>query len=75
MTRTVASELTVGDLLARGIEDVEALCVGCGSLWRSPITVLPPATSLTKTAALMICPTCGGRDIEVDPTLNTGRVQ
>jgi hypothetical protein len=66
---------TVGDLLACGIEDVEAFCVGCGSLWRSPITFLPPATSLAKTASLMVCPTCGGRDIDIDPARNGEAVQ
>ena len=71
----IASNATVGDLVERGVEDVDAFCVGCGATWRSPITFLPPATTLEKVAALMICPTCGGRDIEVEAPGNGRTVQ
>ena len=71
MSRT-PSHTTVGELVERGVEEVDAFCVGCGNMWRSPITILPDGTTLAKVAALMMCPTCGGRDIEVDPTRSGG---
>jgi hypothetical protein len=27
---------------------------------------LPPATTLAKVAALMACPSCGGKDVEIE---------
>jgi Zn finger protein HypA/HybF involved in hydrogenase expression len=65
MSRSRIAEVTVADLIARGVDTVEASCVKCGDQWLSPITFLPPATTITKVAALMLCPICGGRDIEV----------
>jgi hypothetical protein len=69
--------MTVGDLVKRGVEDVKAFCGDCGKLWRAPITFLPPATGLRKVAALMLCPRCGGREIEVSTSGNesSGRLQ
>lgn len=77
MSRPEATEMTVGDLVKRGVEDVEAFCVDCGELWRTPISFLRPATGLRKMAALMLCPSCRGREIEVSPQRNEsgGRLQ
>ena len=72
--KAVSADLTVGDLVERGVEDVDAFCVGCGNMWQSPITVLPDATTLSKVASLMKCPACGGRDIEVVPASCKGLV-
>jgi hypothetical protein len=71
----IACNATVGDLVERGIEDVNAFCVGCGATWRSPITFLPQATTLEKVAALVMCPTCGARDIEVEAMAGGRTVQ
>jgi hypothetical protein len=35
--------------------------------WKAPITVLPSAATLAKIEELLICPTCGGREIDVTP--------
>ncbi|WP_296710963.1 hypothetical protein [Rhodoblastus sp.] len=59
-------ERTVADLLELEIDAVDAFCPRCGESWRSPISFLPSATTLEKVAALMMCPTCGARDIEVE---------
>ena len=58
---------TVADLATRGIDDVTAMCPRCGLRWRSLISFLPPMTTLRKIGELMSCPTCGGREIEVEP--------
>jgi hypothetical protein len=60
---------TVAELTAADIDRVDAFCAGCGHMWAAPIDFLPPATDLRKVAALIICPICRGRDIEVDPSL------
>jgi Zn finger protein HypA/HybF involved in hydrogenase expression len=65
MSRSRIAEVTVADLIARGVDTVEASCVKCGDQWLSPITFLPPATTIAKVAALMLCPTCDARDVEV----------
>jgi Zn finger protein HypA/HybF involved in hydrogenase expression len=57
--------ITVAEMTEQGIEAVEASCLRCGAGWRPPITFLPPATTLSQIAALMACPNCGGRDVEV----------
>lgn len=66
MRRPAGVELTVGDLMARGVEDVDAFCPSCGNMWTTAITFLPAATTLPKVAALMICPTFEGRGIEAN---------
>lgn len=73
MIRRIPDELTVGSLLDEGVEDVDAFCVRCGHMWRAPIMFLPRATTLSKVEALMACPVCGGRVIEVEPSAD--RVQ
>lgn len=68
MTETANAKLTVAELLARGIDEVRAMCPRCGRRWRSPLSFLPPTTALLTVAKLMSCPTCGGHEIEVEPT-------
>jgi hypothetical protein len=34
-------------------------------MWQAPITFLQPAITMPKVEALMTCPTCGGRAIDV----------
>jgi Zn finger protein HypA/HybF involved in hydrogenase expression len=65
MSQRRPAEVTVAELTVQGVDAVEASCGNCAAEWLSPITFLPPATTLSKVAALMICPTCGGREIEV----------
>lgn len=57
---------TVGELTARGPDDVDAFCLGCGEAWKMPIGFLPAATTLEKIETLAICPACGGRNIEIE---------
>jgi hypothetical protein len=57
----------VADLLDKGIEGVRAFCPSCGHIWQSPITFLPPLTTMQKVAELMACPICDRRDIEIGP--------
>jgi uncharacterized Zn finger protein (UPF0148 family) len=71
MTDAGRSEVTVAELTAQGIEALEATCLRCGAEWQPPITFLPPATTLDKIAALMVCPTCGGRDVEIQAPART----
>ncbi|WP_294537704.1 hypothetical protein [uncultured Rhodoblastus sp.] len=59
------AEVTVADLTEQVIDAVNASCLRCGDEWQPPITFFPPATTIDKVAALMVCPTCGGRDIEI----------
>jgi hypothetical protein len=56
----------VSDLLGRGDDTVDAFCLSCGKTWEMPIGFLPAATTLEKIETLAICPTCGGRDIDID---------
>ena len=74
MTAPSGMKVTVGDLAASGIDEVDAMCVRCGSVWRSPISFLPPATTLEKIAELMSCRACGGREIDVEPPEIVGGV-
>ena len=74
MRRSRHAEITVAELTQYGVEALEAFCPRCGEEWRPPITFLPPATTLNKIAALMVCPACGGRDIEIqEPVRFEGR--
>lgn len=61
------SAITVADLQNRGVEEIDASCLRCGENWQAPITVLPSATTLAKIAELMVCPACGGREVDVTP--------
>ena len=65
MTDEGQSEVTVAELTAHGVETVEASCLRCGQGWWPPITFLPATTTIRKIAALMVCPTCAGRDVEI----------
>jgi Zn finger protein HypA/HybF involved in hydrogenase expression len=67
MRQGVTSTVTVADLLRQGAEEIDASCLRCGENWRAPITILPSATTLAKIAELMVCPACGGREVEVAP--------
>jgi hypothetical protein len=59
---------TVAMLSERGVDAVDASCWQCGESWHAPISFLPTATTLGQIAALMACPTCGCRNVEVDAT-------
>ncbi len=59
--------LTVKELVAHGVETVEAHCNFCGKSWPAPIGVMPDATTLWKVRALLACPTCDQADIDVEP--------
>ena len=65
MRRSPHEDITVAELTRHSLEAVEASCLSCGAEWQTPITFLPPATTLAKVASLMVCPTCGGRDVEI----------
>ena len=67
MSDLFSPTLTVAELLAAKIDEVDAMCLRCGRTWRAPISFLPATTSLEKIAELMSCPTCGGRKIDVGP--------
>jgi Zn finger protein HypA/HybF involved in hydrogenase expression len=74
MRRSLRADVTIAELTRYGLEAVAASCLGCGAEWQTPIKFLPPATSLAKVAALMVCPTCGGRDVEIqEPIWLAGR--
>ena len=67
MSHVIRFEVTVAELAEHGVDSVDAICEKCGNSWRAPIHILPPATTLAKVAALMLCPNCGGRHVEVTP--------
>jgi Zn finger protein HypA/HybF involved in hydrogenase expression len=67
MSHVIRSEVTVAELAEHGIDSVDAFCEKCGNSWRAPIYILPPATTLARVAALMACPNCGGRHVDVTP--------
>ena len=74
MSPSRRAEITVAELTAQGVEAVDASCSRCGAEWRPPISFLPPATTHAKIATLMACPTCGGRDVEIQvPAQTVGR--
>jgi DNA-directed RNA polymerase subunit RPC12/RpoP len=74
MTDPTGMKLTVAELAASGVDEVEAMCLRCGRTWRSPISFLPPATALQKITELMSCPACGGREIDIQPAEAGGGV-
>jgi hypothetical protein len=67
MRQVETSAITVTDLFMRGVEEIDSSCLRCGENWRAPITMLPPATTLAKIEALMVCPACGCRNVDVAP--------
>jgi DNA-directed RNA polymerase subunit RPC12/RpoP len=67
MGRVAPSAITIADLQGRGIDEIDAACLRCGENWLAPITILPPATTLPKIEALMVCPICGSRNVDVAP--------
>jgi hypothetical protein len=58
---------TVGELIDLGIGTIDAFCPNCGNLWQAPVEFLPRATIIETVAALMICPVCDGRAVEIEP--------
>lgn len=64
-------DLTVSQMVARGVDHVKATCGYCGRSWDAPISVMPDGTSLRKIRALLVCPTCTKSDIEVEPNWPT----
>ena len=69
MTRNAlnAEYLSVADMLANGADTVAGSCEDCGHLWRAPILILPPATTLAKLRAIMQCPKCESVNVEIIP--------
>ena len=59
--------IMVSDMLAKGIEAVEATCHYCGHVWSVPIGFLPERTTLEKVGRLLACPTCRRGDVDVEP--------
>jgi Zn finger protein HypA/HybF involved in hydrogenase expression len=66
MRRQHHAYATVAELMVNDIENVEAACLRCGEAWLAPTDFLPPATTIAKIADLMVCPTCGGREVRID---------
>lgn len=60
-------ELSVDELVDRDVSSVNGSCNYCGKSWAAQIEVMPSRTTLRKIRALMICPTCGSADIDVEP--------
>jgi predicted RNA-binding Zn-ribbon protein involved in translation (DUF1610 family) len=63
------AQLQVSDMLAKGAGEVAADCPSCGNSWTAPIAFLPAATTLRTVAAMMLCPSCGSRNISIEPVL------
>lgn len=64
--------LSVANMQAYGVELVSASCWSCQHMWRSPIMMLPPETTVAKIMEVMTCPGCGGRKIHVEPVWRDG---
>ena len=64
--------LTVAEMSAQGVQNVRAFCPACGHLWNAPIDFLPPTTTVAKISELLMCPACGGRDVEAEPAWRDG---
>jgi len=58
---------SVAELVAAGADTVEAHCGYCGNTWPALIDILPDKTTLRKVRALLVCPTCGHADVDVEP--------
>jgi hypothetical protein len=67
INRFDSSSLTVADMIARGADSVSASCWGCGKLWRAPIIMLPPETTLAKVNEAMFCHACGSAMVHAEP--------
>jgi len=67
MTRHDPLELSVEELVERGVDSVKAGCNYCGKSWPALIDFMPARTTLRKIRALMVCPTCGSADVDVEP--------
>ena len=67
MRKVEPSAVTVADLLMRAGEEIDASCSRCGENWQAPISILPPSTTLAKIAEVMVCPACGGREVDIAP--------
>ena len=46
---------------------VSVSCWRCNRIWRAPIMMLPPETTLAKIQALMRCHDCGNERAHVEP--------
>ena len=64
--------VTVADMLAHGADAVSASCWRCNRIWRAPITMVPPVTTLAKIQALMQCQSCGSDRVRVEPAWPDG---
>lgn len=60
-------DLTVQELVAHGVDGVEASCNYCGRSWLALINIMPDQTTLRKVRALLACPTCGSADVDIEP--------
>ena len=69
---TTPDALTVADMQARGVDVVSASCWRCNRIWRAPIMMLPPETTLAKVQALMRCHDCGNERVHVEPVWPDG---
>lgn len=67
MTSDNSLERTVVDLVAEGVDSVEATCNFCGKSWPALISIMPDSTTLRKIRALLLCPTCSSADIDIEP--------
>ncbi|MDE2361124.1 MAG: hypothetical protein KGM42_00490 [Hyphomicrobiales bacterium] len=67
MTNDDPMALSVEELVERGVDSVKAGCNYCGKSWSALIDVIPARTTLRKIRALMVCPTCGSADVDVEP--------
>ena len=67
MDRAVYAKLTLADLALLVIDAIEASCHSCGANWRAPYNFLPLSARLATMEDLLICPVCGGRDLNVAP--------
>ena len=72
MNGALYANLTLADLIALVIDAVDATCQGCGGIWRAPFHYLPPTTRLHTLAGVLICPSCGGREVLVAPARSCG---
>jgi Zn finger protein HypA/HybF involved in hydrogenase expression len=61
---------SVAELAAEGVEAVDAFCGKCGNSWQAPISFLPPGTTVAKVEALMACPRCNSRRVEILPAIS-----
>ena len=72
MAESFESLITVEDMLAEGVDAVSASCWRCNRIWRAPITMLPPETTLAKLQRVMRCQDCGNERVHVEPAWPEG---